>query len=212
MVGIELFGTAASIIVAISLMMKNIKWLRIINGVGAAAFAVYGAAIGSIPVLVLNAFIVAIDLWYLARMRATRDTFGSIAGDPADWTYLDLFLDFYRRDIARYAPDFVLDKGAGWRAEFILRDMLPVALVIFRNAPDGSIEIGLDYAVPSHRDMQSACFYFTKAAERIAKGQELVFVERSATPEHQRYLERVGFVAGGRDSSGKTEYRKTVRG
>jgi hypothetical protein len=207
----ELFGIAASVVVAISLMMRNIKRLRLINGIGAAAFAGYGAAIGSLPVLVLNAFIVCIDLWYLWRMQATRDTFGSIEGDPADWVYFDLFLDFYRRDIEAFNPGYKPDKAGGWRAEFILRDMVPVALVVFRPAPNGAIEIGLDYAVPSHRDFKSAEFYFGKAAERIAKGQELVFVERTAVAAHQRYLERLGFVAQDRGDSETREYRKTVR-
>jgi len=209
---VEAFGTAASVIVAVSLMMRNIKWLRVINAVGALAFAVYGAAIHALPVFALNAFIVAIDLWYLARMRATRDTFGVIQGDPTNWSYLDQFLAFYGKDIARYAPGFALDRAGGWKAEFIIRDMVPVSLVVWRPLTGGEVEIGLDYAVPSHRDFRSAEYYFRKAAETIAKGQELSFVEWSSVPEHERYLQRVGFVAGGKDGSGRVEYRKTVRG
>jgi len=212
MKALELFGTAASVVVAVSLMMRNLKWLRIINLVGAAGFAAYGAAIPAYPVFVLNTFIVGIDAWYLWRMKATRDTFGTIEGDPAAWPYLDEFIAFHRRDIARYAPSYAPDPNGGWRAEFILRDMVPVALMIFRKADDGSVEIGLDYAVPSHRDFKSAEFYFGKAAEKIAGGQELVFVEWSDVAAHQRYLERLGFVAGRRDAMGRTEYRKTVKG
>ncbi|MDP3178720.1 MAG: hypothetical protein Q8M76_12515, partial [Spirochaetaceae bacterium] len=142
---IEIFGTAVSVVVAVSLTMRNIKRLRIINGIGAVGFAAYGAFIGSLPVLVLNAFIALIDLYYLVRMRATRDSFGSIEGDPVGWPYLEQFLDFYRKDIARYAPDFALDPGGLWSAEFILRDMVPVALVIFRKKVEGEVEIALDY-------------------------------------------------------------------
>ena len=209
---IEAFGTAASVIVAVSLMMRNIKWLRVINALGALAFAGYGAAIHALPVFALNAFIVVIDIWYLAKMRATRDTFGVIKGDPANWSYLDLFLAFYGKDISRYAPDFSLDKTGGWKAEFIIRDMVPVSLVVWRPLADGRIEIGLDYAVPSHRDFRSAEYYFRKAAEDIAKGQELVFVEWSSIPDHRRYLERLGFIAGEMDEKGRLEYRKTVQG
>ncbi|HUX39428.1 MAG TPA: hypothetical protein VMV44_16120 [Rectinemataceae bacterium] len=208
---VEAFGTAASVIVAISLMMRNIKWLRVINALGAIAFAIYGAAIHALPVFALNAFIVAIDIWYLARMRATRDTFGVIKGDPANWSYLDQFLAFYGKDICRYSPDFSLDKTGGWKAEFIIRDMVPVSLIVWRALADGRIEIGLDYAVPSHRDFRSAEYYFRKAAEDIAKGKELVFVEWSAVPEHRRYLERIGFAAAGMDDEGRSEYRKTVK-
>ena len=227
---VELFGTAASVVVAVSLTMRNIKRLRVINGIGAVGFAAYGAFIGSLPVLALNAFIALIDLYYLARMRSTRDSFGSIEGDPAGWAYLAQFLDFYRRDIARYAPDFALgaadfalDAAGPWRAEFILRDMVPVALVIFRKRSEVEVEIALDYAVPSHRDFKSAEYYFTKAAERIAAGRELVFVERTSVPAHARYLERLGFEAAPRAASSAApsdaapagapvEYRKRIRG
>lgn len=209
---IELFGTAASVIVAVSLMMRNIKWLRIINAIGALGFTVYGAAIHAVPVFGLNAFIVLIDLYYLARMRATRDTFSVLQGDLAAWPYLEQFLVFYAKDIGRFAPDFRLEREGGWKAEFILRDLVPVSLVIWRPLPEGRIEIGLDYAVPSHRDFRSAEYYFRKAAENIAGKEELVFVEWSSVPEHRRYLERLGFVAGERDASGRTEYRKTLKG
>ena len=208
---VELFGTAASVIVAVSLMMRNIKWLRIINAVGALAFSVYGAAIHSLPVFALNAFIVFIDLYYLVKLRATRDTFGIIKGDPASWSYLDQFLSFYGKDIGRYAPDFKLDRNDGWKAEFVIRDMVPVSLVVWKPLPDGRIEILLDYAVPSHRDFRSAEYYFRKAAEDIAGGRELVFVEWSSVREHQGYLERIGFVAESTDASGRVEYRKTLR-
>lgn len=209
---IELFGTAASVIVAASLTMKNIKRLRVLNGVGALCFAVYGFLIGSLPVWVLNGFIVAIDAYYLWRMEATKDRFDVIEIDPKQSPYVRQFLAFYEHDIARFQPEFRLEAHADWMTELILRDLNPVSIIIYRKLDASTIEIGLDYAVPSYRDFKSAEFYFKKAAQRIAAGQEIVFVQRTASVEHQRYLERLGFALVHGGPGLLSEYRKTMQG
>lgn len=65
---IELFGYAASTVVALSLMLKNLAWLRGLNGVGALMFVAYGGMIHSKPVVVLNGFIAVADFYYLAQL------------------------------------------------------------------------------------------------------------------------------------------------
>ncbi len=103
---IEYFGTLASVVVAISLTMKNIRKLRIINGIGAVAFAVYGAFIGAWPVLALNAFIVVIDVWYLLRMRNNDEHFDYLEVDGLQSSYVRKFINFHLDDILGHQPDF----------------------------------------------------------------------------------------------------------
>jgi len=198
---IELFGTAASVLVAISLTMKNIKRLRLLNAIGSLCFALYGARIGSI---------VAIDSYYLYAMRSKRHHFETIEGDPYASPFLQRFLEYYKEDIARYQPEFALEPGQGWLAELILRDLNPVSLVIYRVADGGELEIGLDYATPGYRDLKSAEYYFGRAAERIAAGRQVTFVAKASVPAHRRYLERIGFAPAGADAPGA--YRMTVDG
>lgn len=64
----EWVGYLASAVVAISLMMANIKKLRWWNLIGAALFVAYGLAIGAIPVALVNFFIVLIDIYYLVKL------------------------------------------------------------------------------------------------------------------------------------------------
>ncbi|GIU52260.1 MULTISPECIES: YgjV family protein [Shewanella] len=64
----EWVGYLASVVVAISLMMSNIKKLRWWNLIGAALFVAYGLAIGAIPVALVNFFIVLIDIYYLVKL------------------------------------------------------------------------------------------------------------------------------------------------
>ncbi|MCT8985336.1 hypothetical protein [Shewanella phaeophyticola] len=64
----EWVGYLASVVVAISLMMSDIKKLRWWNLIGAGLFVAYGLAIDAIPVALVNFFIVLIDLYYLVKL------------------------------------------------------------------------------------------------------------------------------------------------
>ena len=64
----EWVGYLASAVVAISLMMSNIKKLRWWNLIGAGLFVAYGLAIDAIPVALVNFFIVLIDAYYIVKI------------------------------------------------------------------------------------------------------------------------------------------------
>lgn len=67
--GVELLGYAASIMVAISLTMKEIVKLRVINFVGCALFTAYGLMIDSWPVVLTNGFIACVNVYFLLKMH-----------------------------------------------------------------------------------------------------------------------------------------------
>ncbi|MBF9003012.1 MULTISPECIES: YgjV family protein [Vibrio] len=66
---IEVMGYAASIMVAISLTMKDIAKLRVFNFIGCVLFCIYGSVIGAWPVVATNAFIAVVNIYYLAKMK-----------------------------------------------------------------------------------------------------------------------------------------------
>ena len=68
----ELLGYMASVFVAVSLMMRSLVKLRVINLVGAVLFTVSGLIIAAYPVAVVNGFIVLVNIYYLQQTwRAT---------------------------------------------------------------------------------------------------------------------------------------------
>ncbi len=88
---LELYGYLGSALIAISLMMSDIRKLRWINLVGAGSFASYGLLIGSWPVAILNGFIVLIDvvhLWQLSRQSVVSRSVEFVAGDAYVQTVL----------------------------------------------------------------------------------------------------------------------------
>ncbi|MDR1210901.1 MAG: hypothetical protein LBK40_01585 [Spirochaetaceae bacterium] len=196
---LEWFGIGASLLVALSLTMQNIRRLRTFNLIGSIAFAAYGAGIHSASVVILNFFTVGVNVYYLIRMRR-RDkgphTFAVSRVDPGADIYVRRFVDFHSQDICRFFPsfnpDFETGTLAGADCYFILRETLPVSLIAFRKGPDSEIAILLDYAVPAFRDYRNAKFFFETAVKEIAAEGD-VFVAKAEVPVHKTYLKRLGF-------------------
>ena len=66
---IDFLGYFASVVVAISFLMKSIHKLRLINTLGAACFVIYALAIKAFPVALINFFIICINIYYLTRKK-----------------------------------------------------------------------------------------------------------------------------------------------
>lgn len=63
----EILGTIASIIILISFMMKDIIKIRTINIIGSIIFVIYGVAIESFSVILLNIMLIIVHIYYLAK-------------------------------------------------------------------------------------------------------------------------------------------------
>jgi len=189
---IEYFGTAASVIVAVSLTQKNIKKLRILNGIGAVAFAIYGLMIKAWPVFGLNAFIAVIDVYYLVEMKRRKDYFELMKIEhPADSTYLKNFIDFYIDDIRKFMPEFDPEIIQSASVVFVLRDMMPVSLVIYSEFDD-KVEVFADYALPAYRDMQNSKYFFEKLTATFDEKKK-VYITKPGSGLHNKYLQTMGF-------------------
>jgi hypothetical protein len=66
---ISLLGYVASLLVAVSLSLSSIVWLRVINLAGCLSFFVYGLAIGAWPVAIANGYIALINAYHLDKLR-----------------------------------------------------------------------------------------------------------------------------------------------
>lgn len=195
---IEYFGTLMSVVIAVSLMQKNIRWLRIINAAGAAGFSVYGAMIGAWPVMALNTFIFFIDIWFLFRMRNSDEHFDYLEVDGLKSVYVRKFIEFNRQEIAEIIPEFNPDDRENVKGCLILRDIRPVSLILYRPGSGGAGEILLDYSVPSYRDFKNARYFFNYVLRHVDLGGITRLTAQGSTPIHRRYLEKIGFQPVGK--------------
>jgi GNAT superfamily N-acetyltransferase len=189
---LELLGYAASVLVAVSLMMSSILRLRLINLAGALAFALYGVLIQAYPVAAVNLFIVFINLYYLRQMLGTEEFFTLLRVRP-DSEYLRCFLDFHRAQVRRFFPGFAGEPAGDDVAIFVLRDMVPAGLFVGRVREGGELVAALDYVIPQYRDFRTGRYLFSAQAEFFREMGIRRVLSPPGNPEHTRYLRRMGF-------------------
>lgn len=193
---VELIGYLASALIVLSLLMASVLKLRIINLVGATVFTVYGLLIGSWPVILTNAAIVVIDIYYLVIMlrdRAQRGYF-EVVDVPADSPILRRFVAFHLDDIRRFQPSFtgVEDDHHAW---MVLRDAIPVGVVVGER-DDDRLRLHANYVTPEHRDFTAGSVLFGGSGAFQDVGSD-VLESLGETDAHRRYLSRMGFEHDG---------------
>lgn len=189
----EYIGYTGSILVAISLMMKNIYHLRRINLIGASTFAFYGYLVKAYPVVLLNGFIALVDIYYLIRMNRAQDAFSLQPLSPQLSIYFDRFLEFYQEDIQKFFPDFEPKECQGNERFLILRNMMPVGLLVIERRPDNTVFIKLDYAIPDYRDFKNGRFMVQALSKKFKQEGIKKMIACSSVAAHRRYLKKIGF-------------------
>lgn len=205
---IEIIGYAGSFLVAISLMMKNIYYLRRINLIGAATFATYGLLVGAIPVFILNTFITLVDIYYIVEMKKKKEYFTLLPIQKSDSPLLLKFIKYYNNDIKKYFPCFEISRIEEDKGFFILRNLIPVGLFVYKEINEKEILIELDYAIPDYRDLKNARFvYFAQKEHFTKRGYEILKAETNID-KHAKYLKKLGFKS---DKDNSNLYIKLIK-
>ncbi len=202
---IELIGYAASALVAVSLLTSNVLRLRVLNLAGAAVFVVYAGVTHAWPVLAVNLFVAAIDLWHIVVLRARKDIFKLMQVSNAD-PLLANFLAYHARGIWQFFPDFDLAALKAPRCIFILRNLLPVGLFVYSEERP-AIRIHLDYVAEDYRDLKSARYLFNRPQNPELFAGFTHFEAAGSSPKHADYLRRVGFAE---EEGRKGFFRKSI--
>jgi len=203
----EIVGYTGSVLIALSLMMKNIVRLRKVNLFGASTFAIYGLLVNSYPVLVLNSFIALVDFYYLVDIYRKKDAFSLMPVLNPNHPYLNKFLDFYSDDIQKFSPEFNRHKIEGADYYFILRNLIPVGIFIYKVRSSDEAEILLDYAIPDYRDLKNAAYLYYAASEFLKEKGIKNLIAKSEVDKQRNYLKRVGFKE---DTENKNIFRKKL--
>jgi hypothetical protein len=190
-----LVGYLASALVVISLTMTSVVRLRIISLLGSIAFVVYGLLIDSAPVVVTNAAIMVINVWFLRKEFASVSGGGFDLGAShirPDSPFLRDFVDFHLIDIHRFQPDFVLTSGDDVTSWLLTRDGLPAGLLIGR-MQGTTLTIDLDYVLGPYRDSRLGRWLFGRGADVFRRDGIETVRSHGSTDTHRKYLERMGF-------------------
>jgi hypothetical protein len=189
----ELIGYLASILVAASLTMRSILRLRLINLIGALFFTAYGLLIRAYPVAAVNAFIALINIYFLLQIFLSKEYFTLLEVRP-DSAYLKEFLRFYEKDIQRFLPAFRPAYAPHELVIFVLRNMVPAGLVIGERLDEHRLQVRLDYAIPGYRDLKVGRYVFVEQKDALRQKGFRHVLSPAGTPQHARYLRRMGFL------------------
>lgn len=183
----ELIGYLGSALVVVSLLMSSVIKLRIINTIGSLIFCVYALVIHSYPTAVMNGALVAINIYFLAKLinKEKSFTLREISGKDASLLYM---LEKYEGDIEKFFPGWK-ERGPEINKVYLaFRDDI-LAGVTMGKAEGESFTLLLDYSTPQFRDLKLGSFVYGKLNEA---GYKRLYYDGNSRA-HMEYLEKMGF-------------------
>lgn len=190
---IQIIGYFASVIIAISMTMSSIVKFRWINLAGAITFLIYGILFNSIPIVILNVFIISVDIFYLFRIYTKKELFTTLEIRSGN-KYLLNFLKFHDKGIQVFFPGFKYKPELNTVSFFVLRNMAVAGIFLAHKTDSKTLSVGLDYVVPQYRDYKNAKFIYHRLKQNfINDGIEKIIVVPQ-TFDHIKYLKKIGFV------------------
>jgi len=207
MTTVEIIGYLASLIIAISMLMSSIRVLRWVNFIGATLFSIYGFWIAAYPVGVVNGFISIVDIYFLATMYFKKDLFKVLPVNGENKLLLE-FLDFYKKDILVYFPDFLYNAEINKYSFFVLRNMAIAGVILASDYEPQILRIYLDFAVPQYRDYKVGKFVYDSYIEKFKEDGYKMLISFPSGKKQKRYLQKMGFVYA--NHNGKNAYIKNL--
>lgn len=195
-------GYVGSVLVALSLTMKNVLKLRWINLFGAATFSLYGLLLLAYPVFLLNGYIAIIDVFFLFGIYKKKDCFSLVPVLSDSHLYLKKFIDFYREDIKKFVPEFSVENFKNKKFFFVLRNLIPAGLFVYEEISESEIEVKLDYAIPDYRDYKNGKYVYYAQNNFLKKKGFKKLSAKSSVKAHIKYLLNIGYT--------KDENRKDI--
>lgn len=98
---VELVGYLASALVVASLAMTSVVRLRTVSLIGSLVFVAYGALLPSIPIIITNAAVAGLNIWFLRKEFGAHRDLGAVPIEPRAPFLVD-FLSSHTDDIASF--------------------------------------------------------------------------------------------------------------
>ena len=188
---VELVGYIASALVVASLAMTSVVRLRVVSLVGSLVFVVYGALLPSIPIIVTNAAVALLNIWFLRKEFSPHRDLGAV---PIAWD-APFLLDFLRShdaDIRSFQPGFQPPEPG----DFVLlltRDGLPAGALI--GTPERDVlRLRLDYVMHAYRDSRIGTWLYRSGTKVFTEAGFTRLATAPASEAVRHYLLGVGFV------------------
>ncbi|MBR5467850.1 MAG: YgjV family protein [Firmicutes bacterium] len=187
---IEIFGYIGSVLVVVSMLMSSVVKLRVINTVGSIVSGIYALIVGALPLVLMNACLIIINLYNLFKLLKTQKEY-DIVKAKADDSSAEYFINRYARDIKSYFPDYKENKAACDTVYFVYCNGTPAGLLLGKELENGIVDVVMDYTTPAYRDCTAGEFLYSKLPEN---GVKMLKYSQKESKTHVEYMTKMGFV------------------
>ena len=187
-------GYLASAVLAYSLVVTNVLKFRWLNLTGCLFFIIYGLLISAFPVILANTILFGINFYQLVKLYISKESFKLLPFEK-EGALLTEFLEFYKKDIDLYFPDFSFGSQAHKISFVVLRDLVVANLFVATLSAEGNAVVEINYTVANYRDYKIGRFIFEKEKEfLVSKGVKNIVYEKMTNKNHLRFLKVMGFA------------------
>lgn len=188
-----LVGYAASVLLAISLLVNNDLKFRWLNTWGCIAFIIYGVMINALPIIITNSILLLINAFHLVKIYRRNENFDLLEFSKDD-KLIHKFLSFHQNDIQAYFPEFNPEEEGNNINFVVLRDMIIANIFVASVMNDGTALVKINYTVPKYRDYKIGKFLFQKEKQfLLSKGIQRLVYTKVFNKKHEAYIVKMGF-------------------
>lgn len=189
----QILGYLAFIFLATSLLVNNDIKFRWINSLGGLSFVFYGLFIGAFPIVLTNAVLFSINIYFLIKIYRRQEKF-DLVEFTKDAALIPKFLLFYEKDIHAYFPKFKIEEEGNEIKFVVLRDIVVANIFVAAIDGNGNAFVKINYTVPKYRDYKVGRFLFDEGSVfLISKGIKKIIYTEVANPKHANFLQVMGF-------------------
>lgn len=189
----QVLGYAAFILLAISLWVNNNIKFRWINSFGCLAFVFYGIFINAFPIVLTNAILLVINLYFLFKIYRRQEKFDLIEFKK-DAALIPAFLSFYKKDIETYFPGFTMEDKENEIKFVVLRDIVVANIFMATINKNGDAFVKINYTVPKYRDFKVGRFLFEEGKTFLhSKGINRIIYTNIHNRHHEHFVKVLGF-------------------
>lgn len=191
------FGYAASVLLAISLMMNSVIKFRWINAFGSISFIIYGAILQVFPVVLTNFILLCINVYQLIQLYRIKEHFALIQiHDATTNPIIHHFFENYKNDLKAYFPNHTdTADHKNILCFVVMRDAVMANIFMAEILENGDALVKINYTVPKYRDFKVGNFIFDKEKSfLLSKGIKRIVYTTVAHPKHAAFLKVMGFT------------------
>lgn len=155
---VEVIGYMGSALIVVAMLMSSVVKLRVINSIGAGIFVIYALMIKSYPTALMNICLIIINIYNLLKLKKQDKHFDLVNGASND-TFLRYILNYYKEDIKTYFPNWDINLKGMDTAYIVCCDAVPAGVLLGKIQNEGTLEISIDYSIPTYRDCSVESIY-----------------------------------------------------